>query len=162
MRTAATRCWRRPPWLGAGPGPLTSIVLGVAALLVAGSGVIHLHLWDAGYRAIPTIGPLFLAQGIGAVVLAVALAVVRRLSLLLVTAGLVAGTLGGFLISVNVGFFGFQDSFRAPFAGLAFGEEIVALVALVIGGWLLFALGQRQPRRTGRHLTRLPRSRPRA
>lgn len=46
-----------------------------------------------------------------AIVLAGALAVTRKLLLVLVATGLICGTVGGFLISVNDGLFGFQDSF---------------------------------------------------
>ena len=48
-----------------------------AALLIW-SAVIHLHLWVASYRHIPTIGPLFLVQGIAGIVIAVAIVVLRR------------------------------------------------------------------------------------
>jgi hypothetical protein len=36
--------------------------------LLSAVGWIHLHLWQAGYRHIPTIGPLFLAAGVSAFV----------------------------------------------------------------------------------------------
>ncbi|HWC37537.1 MAG TPA: hypothetical protein VG476_03360, partial [Acidimicrobiales bacterium] len=58
------------------------ITLGVivGAALVATTGAIHLHLWAAGYRTIPTIGPLFLFQGIAGAAMAVALVAGRRLA----------------------------------------------------------------------------------
>lgn len=48
--------------------------------------MIHLDLWDDGYSDISTIGPLFLAQGIGSIVLALAIVALRRLALLVVGA----------------------------------------------------------------------------
>src|SRR5271170_2552012 len=77
-------------FLGTGPAQATSPVVRWAAnlLAVAGaalliwSGVIHLQLWSDGYRSISVIGPLFLIQGIGSIVLAVILVVFRRLVLI--------------------------------------------------------------------------------
>src|SRR5215469_14574378 len=78
-----------------GPGALKSPVarwavnlmaLGGAAMLVW-SAVIHLMLWSDGYKDISVVGPLFLLQGIGAIVLALAVLVLRWLALL--TAGAV-------------------------------------------------------------------------
>jgi hypothetical protein len=40
------------------PGTLAILV---GAALVACTAAIHLHLWLAGYRHVPRIGPLFLA-----------------------------------------------------------------------------------------------------
>ena len=59
-----------------------------AAFLVW-SAVIHLELWGDGYSAISVIGPLFLAQGIGCIVLGTAIVAFRSLALL--AAGAVAG-----------------------------------------------------------------------
>lgn len=103
-------------WLGAG--------------LLVWSAVIHLHLWSAGYRHIPTIGPLFLLQGVLGIVLAVGIAVVRHPLALVAGALFAVGTIGGLLLSVNVGLFGFQDSLSAPFAVQSLVVEIVAAVVL--------------------------------
>jgi hypothetical protein len=45
-------------------------------------------------------------------------------------AGFVAGTIAGFRVSVEVGRFGFQDSFRAPYATSSLILEGVAVVVL--------------------------------
>ena len=47
------------------------------AVLIVVSAVIHLHLWATGYSSISVIGPLFLAQGVAGILLAVALGVFR-------------------------------------------------------------------------------------
>src|SRR6266853_4080391 len=88
-------------------------------LRVVGSGLliataaIHLDLYLTGYRTIPTIGWLFLLQVIAAFGLGLAvLAIPRRLaagvraSRLAAAAGALA-TLGGYLLSVWIGLFGF-------------------------------------------------------
>ena len=38
--------------------------------------------------------------------------------------GFVVSTIAGFLLSVNVGLFGFQDTWSASFATMAFGVEL--------------------------------------
>jgi hypothetical protein len=110
------------------------ITLGLifGSALLAASGVIHLHVWSMGYRTIPTIGPLFLVQGISGAILAVLLVLSRRL-LVVVIAGFMIATIGGLLLSIYFGLFGFMDSLAAPYAGLSLGIESsgVALLAVV-------------------------------
>jgi predicted lipoprotein with Yx(FWY)xxD motif len=86
---------------------LVSRIAGAALLAVAGGT--HLDLYLTGYRTIPTIGPLFLFQVIVAFVLAAAIIVAR--SWLVSAAGAIfaLGTLGGYLLSVWVGLFGFKE-----------------------------------------------------
>ena len=110
-------------------------------LRVAGSGLliataaIHLDLYLTGYRTIPTIGWLFLLQVIAAFGLGLAvLAIPSRFviaSRLAAAAGAVfaLATLGGYLLSVAVGLFGFKEVRTT--AGIAAGViEVVAFVAL--------------------------------
>ncbi len=79
-----------------------------AALLIA-SGSIHLDLYLTGYRSIPTIGWLFLLQIIAAYVLAVAILVTRHWLATAAGAGFAISTLGGYLLSLKVGLFGFTE-----------------------------------------------------
>ena len=102
----------------------------VVAGLLAWMGWIHLHLWSNGYSHIPTVGPMFLANFVVAV--AVALAVLAAPARLLVFAAAgalltAAGTLVALIISVNVGLFGFKDSSNAPFAHLSVWVEALAV-----------------------------------
>ena len=108
-------------------------VLGViaGAALVAGSGAIHLHLWATGYRSIPTIGPLFLFQGVAAIVIAVALLAWPRLVVVAAAAGFMLATVGGLLISVNAGLFGLRETLASPFAGLSLAVDVSGTVVLV-------------------------------
>src|SRR6185312_5350317 len=91
----------------------------LGAVLVALTSAIHLHLWADGYRTIPVIGPLFLVQGIAGIVLTLALIAWRRIVTAVVGIGFMLTTVGGLLISVYFGLFGFMDSLAAPFAGLS-------------------------------------------
>jgi predicted lipoprotein with Yx(FWY)xxD motif len=108
---------------------------------VAGSGLliataaIHLDLYLTGYRTIPTIGWLFLLQviagfGLGLAVLAIPSRLVRAGRLAAAAgAGFALATLGGYLLSVAVGLFGFTEVRTT--AGIAAGVvEVAAFVVL--------------------------------
>jgi hypothetical protein len=117
----------------------TAITLGlvVGSALLASSGVIHLQLWAMGYRTIATIGPLFLLQGIAGVLLAVVLLLWRRLLVVVAGAGFMVATIGGLLVSVYFGLFGFMDTLGAPYAGLSVVLESVGAVVLGVVGTAL-------------------------
>jgi hypothetical protein len=124
---------RRPPlallWAdGSSHRRAVNIATWAAAVLMVASAYIHLHLWDVAYRSIPTIGPLFVAQGVAAFILAIGAAAIRRVWTALIGAGTMIATLAGFLISVNYGLFGFQDSFTASYGVEAFVVEIASAV----------------------------------
>jgi len=106
--------------------------LGSAALLVL-IGYIHLHLWQEGYRQIPTDGPMFLVDALAAFGLAAVLLAWARPVVGLLAAGFAAGTLGALLISLSVGLFGFRESIQASFVV----ESIVieAIVTVALAGW---------------------------
>jgi predicted lipoprotein with Yx(FWY)xxD motif len=105
-----------------------------AGLLIA-TGAIHLDLYLTGYRSIPTIGWLFLLQVITAFGLALAvLAIPRRLvaaSRLAAAAGagFALATLGGYLLSVWIGLFGFKEVRTT--AGIVAGIVEVAAFAVL-------------------------------
>ena len=104
----------------------------VGGLLLVCSAYIHIRLWKSdGYRHIPTIGPLFIVQSIVGMVIGVAVVVVRRVWIGVLGAGCAVTTMAGFLLSMAVGLFGFQDAWSAPFAKEAFLIEIMATVVLV-------------------------------
>jgi hypothetical protein len=113
------------------------------AALLAWSAEIHLHLWMDGYRHIPTIGPLFLFQAIGGLVLAAVVAATRRLILTLVGVAFLGSTIGGLVISAWVGLFGFHDGFDAPFAHLSLVVEAagVALLTTAVALQLVTSMG---------------------
>jgi hypothetical protein len=125
---------RRNPLLGllAADGSahpvLVNLTTWAAAILMVFSGYIHLHLYDIAYRHVATIGPLFVVQGVAAIVFAIGTSIVRRVWTALIGAGTMLATLAGFLISVNYGLFGFQDSFSGSNAIGAFVIEIASAV----------------------------------
>jgi hypothetical protein len=123
---------KRPLDLGA------TAALVIGALLVLWSSYIHFHLWDetGGYRHIPTIGPLFLLQSIGGLLLGLLILAVRRLWAAVLGLGFALSTMVGFLISVEWGLFGFNESWAAPYAHQAFYIEVAAIVAFGVAGAL--------------------------
>src|SRR5450755_4895186 len=115
------------------PGnPRLQLVLRLAgAALLAATGAIHLDLYLTGYRTIPTIGWLFLAQVITAFALAaVILARGGRLAAV-AGAGFALSTLGGYLLSVWIGLFGFTEVRTT--AGITAGVlEVAAFAVLAV------------------------------
>jgi predicted lipoprotein with Yx(FWY)xxD motif len=131
---------RAGPAFGAGrPGPdgragspgraITAGLRVTGAGLLIAAAVIHLDLYLTGYRSIPVIGGLFLLQviagfGAGAVVLATGSRVAASAGALFALA-----TLGGYLLSVWAGLFGFTEVRTT--AGIVAGViEVAAFAAL--------------------------------
>jgi predicted lipoprotein with Yx(FWY)xxD motif len=122
--------------------------------LLAASAAIHLDLYLTGYRSIPTIGWLFLLQVIAAFGLALAVLIVPLIPAswlpasvpgAAVDAGAAAGgaafalsTLGGYLLSLWVGLFGFKEV-RTTAGTVAGILEIAAFAALATLAALLAA-----------------------
>jgi hypothetical protein len=141
----------RPWWLGVllrGPADLASLLARVAiTVMIAGgaacsvySGYIHLYLWGRQqypYRDIPTIGPLFLAQGIAAIVIGLLIVISRRAGALLLGAGALVVSVVALVIDVEVGMFGFKDSWSVPYAKTTLYEEIVGAVLLLAAAAVL-------------------------
>jgi predicted lipoprotein with Yx(FWY)xxD motif len=105
-----------------------------AGLLIA-AGAIHLDLYVTGYRTIPTIGWLFLLQviaafGLGLAVLAIGgrRSIAGRLAAA-AGAGFALATLGGYLLSVWTGLFGFKEVRTT--AGIVAGLVEVAAFAVL-------------------------------
>jgi len=134
MMTGTTQAARREPG-----SPTLDWRRGV--LLVAGSGLLiatgamHLDLYLTGYRTIPTIGWLFLLQIITAFALALAVLVLGLLrapgSRLAALAGALfaLSVLGGYILSVWIGLFGFKEVRTT--AGIVAGIiEVAAFAAL--------------------------------
>ena len=132
---------RRPP---PGPGavrPAAALLLRLGCVaLLAWIGYIHLHLWQEGYRHIPTNGPLFLLDAAAGFILAAVLLTWPRPLAGLLAAGYTASTLGALLISLSVGLFGFRESTSASFVTESLAIETVTLLALLVWTALLAAL----------------------
>src|ERR1700749_2661291 len=113
--------WRQP-WLRV-----------AGALLLVVSACIHLVLYLTGYRAIPTIGWLFLVQFVVAFVLAAGALVTHSRLVAIAGAGLALCTLGAYLLAVWIGLFGYKEiRTRAGIAaGLIEGAGLATLALAV-------------------------------
>lgn len=114
-----------------------------AGLLIA-TGAIHLDLYLTGYNTIPTIDWLFLLQVISAFALGLLALTGNRL---MAAAGALfcLGTLGGYLLSIWFGLFGFREVRTT--AGIVAGVIEVAGFAVLA----LLALLPAPSRRAGAH-----------
>ncbi len=127
--------------------PLVVILSLAAAALMIWSSYLHYHLWhDLGYRNIPHIGQLFLAQAVAGVVLALMTLSVRRPWVAVIDAGFVALTVASFLLAVTHGLLGFHESWQASDAVEAFAVESSAIlvVALLLRVYLSAPPARRQ------------------
>ncbi|MDA8076041.1 MAG: hypothetical protein M0Z40_12590 [Actinomycetota bacterium] len=106
----------------------------VGALLLVASGIEHLELnIGGGYGRIPTIGPLFLLQAATAFALALAVSATPLPVMSLGAALFSLATLGGYLLSLGVGLFGFHEVVTD--AGIAAGLiDIAAFSVLALAG----------------------------
>jgi predicted lipoprotein with Yx(FWY)xxD motif len=110
--------------------------------LLAATGAIHLDLYLTGYRSIPVIGWLFLLQVIAAFGLAAAVLVSGSRLAAAAGAGFALSTLGGYLLSVQFGLFGFKE-IRTTAGIIAGLIEVAAFAALAV--LALSPAEQRQP-----------------
>ena len=114
----------------------TGLALAGAAMLIWSSWI-HIYLWANGYKDIHVIGPLFMAQGIACVLLAIPLVIWRSLLLQVAGAVTLAATAAGLLISVNWGLFGMQERLSVPYTVLSLYVEFTGAAVLLLGAALL-------------------------
>jgi predicted lipoprotein with Yx(FWY)xxD motif len=134
--TAAARVGKQyaePP----GPDWRTVMMRVAGAGLLIATGAIHLDLYLTGYRTIPVIGWLFLLQVIAAFALGLAVLATGGRPVLAGRlaaaggAGFALATLGGYLLSVWTGLFGFHEVRTT--AGVVAGViEVAAFAVLAI------------------------------
>lgn len=118
----------------------------LSAGLVGAIAGIHLDLYaDHGYRFIPTIGALFLLNGIAGSFLALGcLTAPRRLLLPTAVSAVLyaAGTIIALVLAGNVGLFGFTESTHAPL----FEQAITVEAATMLAAAVLASLALKRPR----------------
>jgi predicted lipoprotein with Yx(FWY)xxD motif len=127
------------------PGPRArarlALRLASGGLLVA-TAAIHLDLYLTGYRSIPTIGWLFLLQVIAAFGLGAIVLLSGEWLAAAAGAGFALATLGGYLLSLWIGLFGFKEVRTT--AGIVAGViEVAAFAALA--GLAAMPAGRGQP-----------------
>jgi predicted lipoprotein with Yx(FWY)xxD motif len=124
------------------------LVLGlrfVGAALLAATAAIHLDLYLTGYNSIPTIGNLFLFQVIAALLLAVVVAASGNRLAAALGAGFLIATLGGYLLTVWFGMFGFKEV-RTTAGTVA---AIIEIVGFAVLAWFAVQPAASAPERAG-------------
>lgn len=101
----------------------------LTAVAVLVSGAVHLLLWFDGFRDLDVVGPLFLLNAVAAVVIAGMVVLWRHWLPLLAAVGFGASTLGAFILSTTVGFFGVREMWQGTEVITAAVAEAVAVVA---------------------------------
>jgi hypothetical protein len=104
----------------------------VAAAAVLVSALVHLKLWFDGTRHLDVVGPAFMVNAVGGVVIAVLLVTWRHWLPLLLAAGFGVSTLTAFVVSTTVGLFGVHASWSGWAAYTAAVSEVVAVVAALL------------------------------
>ncbi len=100
----------------------------LAAVAVLVSAAVHLILWFDGVRH-QSVGPAFLLNAVGGVVIAVLLVAWRHWVPPLLAVGFGLSTLGAFVISATVGLLGVHEHWTGGYVWTAAVAEVVAILA---------------------------------
>jgi hypothetical protein len=101
----------------------------VAAAAVLVSAIVHLKLWFDGFRDQDVVGPAFLLNAVGGLVIAVLLVTWRHWVPAFLAVGFGASTLGAFVVATTVGLFGLHEHWVGAYVWIAAASEVVAFVA---------------------------------
>jgi hypothetical protein len=100
----------------------------IAAVAVTVSALLHLRMWFNGVRD-QSVGPAFMVNAIGGLVIAVLLLTWRHWLPLLLAVGFGVSTFGALCIAATVGLFGVHDHWTGGYVWTAAVSELVAVVA---------------------------------
>jgi hypothetical protein len=101
----------------------------LAALAVLVSAGVHLYLWFDLFEHTHVIGPAFMVNAVGGVVIAVLLVTWRHWIPLVLGVGFGVATLGAFVISATSGLYGVHEQWTGWEVWTAAAAEVVAIVA---------------------------------
>jgi hypothetical protein len=124
--------------------PFTDALRGLAAAGVLLAATVHLDQYAAGFSGIPTIGPLFLLDFVGGLVLGVWMLVHRHWLPTFLAAGYGGVTVLAYWVSVVHGLFGVHETVGGWAVVLAETAEYAALVFGLSAAYLLWR--ERAPR----------------
>ena len=96
------------------------------------SAVVHLDLWANGMNTLSVVGPAFLLNGVGGIVIGVLLLTWRTVWPVLGAIGFGAATLGAFVVATTVGLFGVQSRWEGVPEWVSAITEAVAIVLGVV------------------------------
>jgi hypothetical protein len=103
----------------------TRLVAAAAVLVSAG---VHLDMWFNGVRH-QSVGPAFLMNFAGGVVIAALLVTWRHWAPPLLAVGFGLSTIGAFVIAATVGLFGVHEHWTGGYVWTAFVSEVIAILA---------------------------------
>jgi hypothetical protein len=101
----------------------------IAAVAVLVSVAIHLILWLQGVRSVHVIGPAFMLNVLGGIVIAVLLLRWRHPAAGVLAACFGAATLGAFTLAATIGLFGTHERWTGVYVFSAAASEILAIIA---------------------------------
>ena len=110
-----------------------------AAVCVVAGGLVHLKLWDDGYRHIDKIGPSFLLNAVASIVVGIAVATWRHWLPVAAALAVVDGTLLAFALSrTSRGVLDFTERGwnPSPEAAVALVVEVAAVALLGALLWM--------------------------
>jgi hypothetical protein len=102
-------------------------MLAAAGVLV--SAAVHLYLWFDVFRHTDVVGPAFMLNVVGGIVIAVLLVMWRHWIPLVLAVGFGAATLGAFFIAATVGLFGVHEHWTGWEVWTAAVSEVVVILA---------------------------------
>jgi hypothetical protein len=110
---------------------VVTVLMVIGAATIAWSGYVHLKLWnmDNGFEQLPVVGKMFLYQGIGCLILALAAVILRRLVVAVLGALLMASSIGAVAISIRGTLFGYHEYTDAPYVTSSIVVESVSLAS---------------------------------
>jgi len=106
----------------------------IAAAAVLISAAVHLQMWFDGVRD-QSVGPAFMVNAVGGLVIAVLLVVWRSWPPLLLAVGFGASTLGAFIIASTAGLYGVHTHWEGFRVWVAAITEVVAFVTGLLAAW---------------------------
>jgi len=106
----------------------------IAAAAVTVSALLHLKMWFDGVRD-QSVGPAFMLNAVGGVVIAVLLLTWKHWAPLLLAVGFGLSTLGAFTIAATVGLFGVHEHWVGGYVWTAAVSEAVAVGAGLFAAW---------------------------
>ena len=122
-----------------------TVARALTAASVMLSAVVHLELWAMGMKQVEVIGPAFLLNAIGGLVIAVAVLLWRHWLPLLAAIGFGAATLAAFVMSMTIGLFGVREQVWGVSQVLAAVSEVTAIGFAIVG----LVAGRSGARRSG-------------
>lgn len=116
-----------PPYL------VSTVARALLAAAVLLSAAVHLELWAGGMRAVDVVGPAFMANAVGGLVIAVAVLLWRHWLPPAAALAFGAATLGAFVTSTTAGgFFGVHETWDGVPQMLSAVSEVAAVVLAVV------------------------------